>query len=394
MSPLARVRDSRFALRLAVTLLVTTAAIGAAQYLLAGRALTDRVLEQELTGLRGDAQVLSGLYDTTTADPYAEARPLLAHIASRPGVRGSMLVGPGGDLVGEGAPRHRPAAGATAVDMAPGGGAMAGDMTAMRGEADRQVRALPESVRKVLTGGDAQAERSADGAETFYAVPLDLDGQRHVLAVTRSSAPLAAQVATVRRVLLSTLAVGAALALPLFFLVGGRSLTARHRRAVDSAVRDGLTGLQNHRSFHEDLADHVSDPRLRRTLTLALVDLDGFKQVNDSEGHRRGDDVIAAVADVLQRHAGARAAYRVGGDEFALLLPLQLADAAALCERVRIAVADLGLRVTASIGVAAYGGDQNPGDLVDAADAAMYVAKGTGRDRVVVDGSAAALVAL
>jgi diguanylate cyclase (GGDEF)-like protein len=411
---------SGFAVRMALTLAVTTAAVGAAQYVLAGQALYGRVTAQDLAAHRADAQVLQSLYDPAAPDPLAEGRALLGHVAARPGVSGVVVLAPNGSVAAESAGRHEPDAAHSAEGGAPAAADMAmdadaaaapaaaGDGMDMDMDADGAAHApaaagdgmdmdadgagaaptttgdVPAEAEAVLAGGDG---RALDAGESIvYAVPLTLDGERHALVVTRAAAPVRTQVAAVRRALLAALAVGAAVALPLFFLLGGRRLAAQHRRAVDGAASDGLTGLRNHRSFHERLARDLADAR-GTSLTLALVDLDGFKQVNDEEGHRRGDDVIAAVAHVLREHAGADAAYRVGGDEFALVLRMPLDDAVRLCDGVRSAVAAASLRVTTSIGLAAHG-TQSANALIDAADAALYVAKRTGRNRVVVDGSA------
>ena len=383
----------RFVLRLAATLVLTTSAVGVAQYELAGRALTERVLTQDLDGHRADGEVLTSLYRPDDADPMAEVASLLGHMAARPGLTGVALLDVSGDVVLQGTP-HRLGYADMPADMP---GDMPGDMPTaeMPGHDGRGERAVSPGQRRlaanVVTDGRAASEHERASRMVVHAVPLQLGDVPHVLVVTRSDAPLEAQVASVRRVLLSTLALGAVIALPLFFLIGGRVLAARHRLAVQTSMQDALTGLGNHGSFHERLAEVVAHDRGPRSpLCLALVDLDGFKQVNDGQGHRRGDEVLAQVAAVL-REVVPDGAYRVGGDEFALLLRVDLAQAGELAEQVRARVADLRLGVTSSIGVAPYVHDGGVQALWDAADAALYAAKHGGRDRVVVDGSQAAL---
>lgn len=154
--------------------------------------------------------------------------------------------------------------------------------------------------------------------------------------------------------------------------------------------QDLLTGLANRRGFDESLDRELS--RIERThavISLALVDLDHFKAVNDSQGHQAGDRVLAAVGAVLGRIARAHdVAARIGGDEFALLLPDGDSDAARLvAERVLTAVAaTVGHHgVTASIGVAtAPQHGRTRGALVRSADEALYAAKAAGRNRWVV----------
>lgn len=156
--------------------------------------------------------------------------------------------------------------------------------------------------------------------------------------------------------------------------------------------RDALTGLANRRAFEEELAREAARAaRAGAPLSVALLDVDRFKGVNDAHGHAAGDAVLRAVAararDTLR--AGDLAA-RIGGEEFALLLPgADLAGAAELAERVRLAIAaapiEAGgrwLAVSASLGCAALAPGEAPDALVARADARLYDAKRAGRDRV------------
>jgi diguanylate cyclase (GGDEF)-like protein len=157
--------------------------------------------------------------------------------------------------------------------------------------------------------------------------------------------------------------------------------------------RDPLTGLPNRRAFDEELAREVA--RASRTgepLAVVVLDVDRFKAVNDGHGHPAGDAVLREVA---ARASGAvrrgDLAARVGGEEFALLLPgADLAGAVELAGRVRAAVAArpipagaAALAVTVSLGCAALAPGEAPDALVARADARLYEAKRTGRDRVV-----------
>ncbi len=172
------------------------------------------------------------------------------------------------------------------------------------------------------------------------------------------------------------------------------SVEARyHEEIYQLATHDPLTGLCNRRHF-DGLADTEIARALRhgRPLSLCMLDIDHFKPINDRHGHACGDEVLRMVGRLLQAHArNEDVAARIGGEEFALLLPeCGLDDATALAERLREAIAatafdaDGGpLRVTASIGVASIGpGRDARAPLLAAADAALYRAKSEGRNRV------------
>lgn len=158
-------------------------------------------------------------------------------------------------------------------------------------------------------------------------------------------------------------------------------------------VTDPLTGISNRRSFDERLAVEVARRnRYRTPLALVMVDLDHFKQLNDRRGHPAGDAVLRAVASLLnaEKRRGDVVA-RVGGEEFAAILPHTDAGAAAAwAERVRQRIAttavDAGgepLSITASFGVAdARGSHATTAGLLAEADRALYAAKAEGRNRV------------
>jgi len=159
------------------------------------------------------------------------------------------------------------------------------------------------------------------------------------------------------------------------------------------ALTDPLTGVRNRRTLEADARDFTArGARADERAALLLIDLDGFKAVNDTHGHAVGDqllvDVAAAVIDTVR--AG-EPVYRIGGDEFAVLVSHDRPDAPrAVAERVRRAVAaataSRGLpEVTVSIGVAGLG-DGGAAAALRAADAALYRAKAAGKDAVAGDG--------
>ena len=156
------------------------------------------------------------------------------------------------------------------------------------------------------------------------------------------------------------------------------------------AATDSLTGLANHRTFHERLADECARAiRHGRRLSVAVFDLDQFKDINDAHGHPVGDQVLREVAERLVTliRAGELIA-RVGGEEFAWLLPDADADGAlAAAERARTLIAQTEIapvgKITLSGGVCDLAHAADVRELYQRADQALYRAKRLGRDRVV-----------
>lgn len=160
------------------------------------------------------------------------------------------------------------------------------------------------------------------------------------------------------------------------------------------ATTDGLTGLANHRRLQEQL--HTSVEFSRRSghpLALIMLDIDHFKRFNDTFGHPAGDNVLRVVSGVLR--ASVRLTdivARYGGEEFAILMPgTDAAGAYETAERCRQAISTLTWEhwtITASFGVAAWTAErESPQELLAEADAALYIAKRGGRNRVVCEGN-------
>jgi len=165
--------------------------------------------------------------------------------------------------------------------------------------------------------------------------------------------------------------------LALFWLLAGRSLHARHRFAVQRAMRDGLTELGNHRAFQEELRRAASAAeRNGLDFALAVLDVDDFKFLNDRRGHQQGDELLRRVARVLS--GGTRAqdrAFRTGGDEFALLLPGTTEhEALAAARRLRRLVGESGLAISCGIS-ATRPGVRSPVVVREEAEAALQEAK-------------------
>ena len=147
------------------------------------------------------------------------------------------------------------------------------------------------------------------------------------------------------------------------------------------ARRDELTGLVNRRVLRETLdAELQIAGEGDGALTLAILDLDAFKKVNDRRGHQAGDRLLRAAAAAWAselREGGTIGRY--GGDEFVVIMPgLNTTAGAAVTERLRLAVPD---GATCSAGVATWDGAQTAAQLIAAADAFLYAAKAAGRDR-------------
>ncbi|WP_295924689.1 sensor domain-containing diguanylate cyclase [uncultured Xanthomonas sp.] len=165
------------------------------------------------------------------------------------------------------------------------------------------------------------------------------------------------------------------------------SLESLNAELLEQARTDPLTGLLNRRAFatalmiHAEAAQPGSAP-----LSVAILDLDYFKSVNDLHGHDKGDEALLALADMLRARLPPESVVaRYGGGEFALLLPgMDAAQAMRACERLRqdTSLLQLGVPLTASIGVATLQGRESAEDLLKRADQGLYQAKRAGRDCV------------
>ncbi|MBI4687377.1 MAG: sensor domain-containing diguanylate cyclase [Nitrospirae bacterium] len=167
-----------------------------------------------------------------------------------------------------------------------------------------------------------------------------------------------------------------------------------HERVMHLAKTDGLTGLNNHRTFYEILGMELRrSRRYNRNLSLLMIDIDDFKKFNDTYGHQAGDAILKRLADVLLKNLRAiDSAARYGGEEFAVILPETPLDAAAaIAERIRDEASrslcisrDEGLCITVSLGVSVFPEDSIDKDgLIKAADDALYMTKRVGKNKVI-----------
>ena len=165
----------------------------------------------------------------------------------------------------------------------------------------------------------------------------------------------------------------------------------RYREARQLAETDALTGFFNQRYFHETLRrEALRAGRYGRRLALVIIDLDDFKAVNDRIGHLAGDAVLAQIAERLRNEIrSVDIGCRVGGDEFAVIMPESTAeDASQLFERMHDAVSTMtapgGQRVRVSAGIAELRHGETAAGLFERADKALYRAKDDGKDRSTV----------
>jgi diguanylate cyclase (GGDEF)-like protein len=250
-------------------------------------------------------------------------------------------------------------------------------------EARKAQRAAEESALR--KGGLAEARRGVAHAMAHPVAPAGDGAEPSVMSVCRDEGPeFSAQQREVLR-----------------YLVGQAGVSIEnislHEQVSEQAVTDELTGIANNRALRRWLDTEIDRAgRFGHTLSLLLLDLDDFKQVNDTLGHLQGDEVLRVVGRVLQRESrGIDAPARYGGEEFAVGLPETGPQGAVeVAERIRARLEGTEIpmvedeeggtmRVTASIGVATLPDvAEDARGLVAAADEALYRAKAAGKNRV------------
>ncbi len=165
--------------------------------------------------------------------------------------------------------------------------------------------------------------------------------------------------------------------------------------SVEYAITDSLTNMHNRRYLNMHLeALCIKSIENRKPLSVAIFDIDHFKSINDTYGHDAGDEVLVQFSDILKNNIrNIDLGVRLGGEEFLIVMPeTELAQAAVVCERMRNSIAQKNfmiqrqksITVTCSIGVATLINNETEQELIKRADSALYRAKQTGRDRVVI----------
>jgi diguanylate cyclase (GGDEF)-like protein len=353
---IARENDSAlaFGVRMFAAVALAFALLGTLGYVLVDRNLEHRQIQAYAADQRADASSFEDVAGraVTPAAALLQVDRLLDAIARRPGTLEAVLVDR----------RH--------FVVAAGGAGLIGTT-----DVDPRIEAA-------LEHGSSYAGREADPRKDRpnfeFVTPVELSGARYAYEVIFSRRTYDAQLSAVRRVLLLVGLLALFGGGAVFYLVGGRVLLRDHRRALQRATRDGLTDLPNQRAFQDELPQAVAAAaRYQDPLALAVLDVDDFKFINDRYGHPHGDAVLMAVAKILREARPGDRPYRVGGDEFALLLAHTDSDGArTLARRLSRSFKEAGIEV--SIGVSATRPGLRADTLRAEADAALYEAKRQG----------------
>jgi diguanylate cyclase (GGDEF)-like protein len=351
-------RRRTFVLRLVIALLASVALMTVASQMFFTRAASRELVEQDARSYAADANALETAY-VEGDDPYDamdDVLDLVDSMEDRLGIVSARLLNARGKAVT--APRD------SDLDTPP-----------------RQV------AQKARHRGDDVKTRQA-GEDFDFLAEVHLGDRPFVLKVVASGDVLHTRISALRDETLLFSTIVLLLAMGLFYLLGGRSFARRHRSVVKRATRDPLTDLGNHRSFQQELELAVAlAVRRSGSLAVALVDLDDFKLVNDRHGHRHGDEVLAHVARVLGHGRPDDRAFRIGGDEFALLLPDadSLGASTALARRLDGArKGPNAVSFTAGVAILAAGSPGEANVLWEHADAALYEGKRRGGGQTTV----------
>lgn len=172
----------------------------------------------------------------------------------------------------------------------------------------------------------------------------------------------------------------------LFSYIFARERNVQRDELLSLSTLDPLTSVGNRRAFDSQVEEFLRMHNRRADVcSLLLIDLDNFKQINDSLGHEIGDQVLIRVAEIIaERVRAGDSAFRYGGDEYAVLAKGDGVETLAedLCHRISQEQASADLWVSVSIGVATLSDDESVSDWVKRSDSALYKAKAEGRNRV------------
>lgn len=351
-----RAGELGFGARLFLALVVALVLVGGAGYKLISDQLYQQQMDNYVRIQRADVKNFERIArENDRRVAVREIDELLDGIGSRPGTREALLIGPDRII-------------------------KASNVEPLNGTRDSDPRTL-----EALATGASFAGREADPGEdssTFeFISPVRFPNGRYALEMSFDSDTFDAQLAGVRHVLLLVMALALIGVAGLFYLLGGRTLLRHHRLALQRATRDGLTDLPNHRAFEDELEQAAAAAsRTQDPLALALLDLDHFKLINDRHGHPQGDALLRRVAAILRNGRAADRAFRIGGDEFALLMPnTDEPGAQILVKRLSRALGEAD--AAASIGVATLRAGHSAEELRAEGDAALYEAKRRGGNR-------------
>jgi diguanylate cyclase (GGDEF)-like protein len=348
-----------FGIRLLAALLTTLALVGTVGYFALASQLRSGQIDDYASIQQADVRSFESIGRTegSIAPTLREIDEQLDAIAQRPGTLETLLIDSRSIIV------------------------QSGD-DALVGTYDSDSRIVAAQERGTSYAGH-EGDAALDGRDFEFVAPVSLPGGRYVFEVTYDHLVLDNHLASVRRILALIGALALIGGAGVFYLVGGRGLLRSHRIALQRATRDGLTDLSNHRAFQDEFPRRVAmAARHEEPLALITFDLDDFKFLNDRYGHPHGDAILTRVADVLRAGRVEDRPYRVGGDEFAVLLPHTDGEGARIIA-ARLARALSGAEVIVSVGVSDLRRGESAADLRAEADAALYEAKRQGGHRVV-----------
>jgi diguanylate cyclase (GGDEF)-like protein len=351
-------RGVPFGLRLFAALAVALAIVGVVAYALMSERLEQHQIDDYAGKQQADAAGAEAQFATTPGpEAIREIDDLLDAAGARPGTTEASLIGPTGTIV-------------------------ASSDESLVGQTDRE-KQIVAALEKGESRYGREVDPGEDSSDFEFITPVELQNGRYALERSVSSEGFDAQLAGVRETLLLIWVIALFGVGGLFYLLGGRALLRSHRIALQRTTVDGLTDLPNQRAFQADLEQAVAAAdRRQEPLALVVLDIDHLKLINDRHGHREGDATLKRVADVLRQGRTADRAYRVGEDDFGLILPgTDVEGAEALTMRLsrKLARAD----VSASIGVSVMRGGGTAGQLHEEAGAASYEAKRLGGGRAV-----------
>jgi diguanylate cyclase (GGDEF)-like protein len=372
-SAAGRGRRVGFGGRLLLAVVITLSIVGAVGYgLLAHQLRTSQIADYarvQRADVRSAAAI--GRQDDETAARTATDH-LIASIDERDGVLEALLIDPRSVVV--------------ASDQS-------GSMIGQR-DSDKRIS---NALRRGESYAGLEADARRDRRDFEFVTPVDLPGGRYALEVSYDHRVLDANLGDVRRILMLIGLFALFGGTVVFYLVGGRMLLRSHRIALQRATRDGLTDLPNHRAFQDEFPRAVAAAiRFREPLAVIVFDLNDFKFINDHHGHPHGDAILNRVAGVLSSGRTEDRAFRIGGDEFAMLLPHTDGEGARTIA-TRLDNAFAAAEVAVSMGISDLRDGESAEDLRSEADAALYEVKRSGkriahfdeiRDRVVITTSA------
>jgi diguanylate cyclase (GGDEF)-like protein len=346
-----------FTARLLGTVAVTFLLTGIAGFLMIERRLAGNLVDHYGSEQRADARTFEryGATAISHGEAIAEIAQVMQAVAERPGVIETLLMNPEGVVRASG----------------------------NRGVGERNLDPpVLAALRRGVYSAGHETDPKRDRRDFEFVVPLQLSGRRWAYEVTYNHRAFDTQIADVREILAIVGAIAFLGGFAVFYLVGGRRLLRDHRMSLQRATRDGLTDLPNHRAFQDELPrEGANATRYGDPLSLVLLDVDDFKLTNDRHGHLHGDQVLRDVAHELGRLRPGDRAYRIGGDEFALVLSHADAEGArTIARRIVRELSKQGVRV--SIGVSGLRAGLLAEGLRAEADTALYESKRRGGNRV------------